>query len=63
MITQKDTCDIKGGLGKKEENKGSGWKVTANVCSVALETGIQISEERLQAFWVLVYGFIFPGHV
>jgi hypothetical protein len=50
-------------VSEKEGNKGSGWKVAANVCSVALATGIQVTEERLEAFWVLVCDFIFPGHV
>jgi hypothetical protein len=50
-------------VSEKEGNKRSGWKVASNVRSVALATGIQIPEVRLEVFWVFVYGFIFSGHV
>jgi hypothetical protein len=35
MVTQKDTCDIKGGQGR-EKNKRSGYKVAAGIYAVVL---------------------------
>jgi hypothetical protein len=40
VVTQKDTCDIKGGQGR-EKNKGTGYKAAAGIYAVALAIAIR----------------------